>query len=354
MSLLTSDYVADWYLLKHKKPFTSLTDTDEFYLLKSITNNTSIAAIPIDLIQGEAGVLVIDQQQHRDVTTISSEALILNNSSGVNNVETNIKKYYDIIDLLKKDYYALLMHFFLTPEDLFIKNSNTQLLGIALSEFGEAIKNYNLLSSADISLGEIISANLTYQTRYDKKFEVIFADELKDDPGEHDFIARIARNYDCRFYIDGTNYLIKSGSINISIDYQELWFANSFSKLPFYSPQKHSVSGTMEIIAVHDDIQSIKTSGNCSVLIGNRYIELGQASIKTNYQRSLQASNAPTTITINFQAYARLGAGLDDIRWTTYFINALNNPNKQLYDGLTLQDIINNFLKNPDYWVDKP
>ena len=353
MSLLTSDYVSDWYLCRLKKPYNPFGEKDSFYLLKSITNNTSLSAQPVDLIQGEAGTLVINQQEQKEITTISSEALVLKNASGVNNVDTNTENYFDVIDLLKYDYYELLRHFFLTPEDLFIQQSDLQSLGITLAQFGEAINNTNLLSSASISLGDNVSVSLTYQTRYDNKFEIVYAEELSAAPAKMDFIGRIARNYDCRFYIDGQNYRIKSGSININVSYSELWIANTYSKLPFYSPQKYTVSGSIEIIGKHNEYNSLVSEGNCSILVGDRYIELGQASIKNNYERSLTANNAPTTVKIDFQVYARLGAGLDSIRWSQYYIEKLNNPNSKLYDNISKLDILT-ILKNLTNWENNP
>lgn len=352
MSLLTSDYVADWYLLRSKIN-SPLSEEDDYYLVKSINNTTSISTDQLDLIQGDAGVLVIDQKEQKEKTSISGDALILKNSSGVNNVETNSIKYYDIIDLMKYDYYKILQHLFLTPEDLFIKQSNFQTLGITLAQFGEAINNTNLLSSAQINLGDTVSVTLNYETRYDNKFDIVLANETYYPRANFDFIGRIARNFDCRFYIDGQQYRIKSGSINISIGYQELWIANTYTKLPFYSPQKHSVTGSLEIIALHNEIESMKSEGNCSVLIGDRYIELGQASVKNNYTRSLQAGSSPTTVSVEFQAYARLGAGLDSVRWSQYYLNILNNSDRVLYDNITKLNILN-FLKDPSFWVNKP
>lgn len=330
MSLLTSDYIGSWYFVKKKN------SDSPYYLLKSISNDTTFGIDAVDLIQGDAGVLVIDQKEQREKTTLSGNALILKNASGVNNVETNTISYKDIIDLLIEDYYKLLQFFFLSPEDLFISdkftnNQNGQLeyFGILLSNLGIAPNNTNLLSNASIQLGESITASLNYETRYDKKFDIVYAgseDPLKVPPGilDADFIAREARNYDCRYYIDGNEYRIKSGSITINIGYKELFLANTYNRLPFYSPQKHSVTGELEIIAPHTSYNSIPVEANCSVLIGDRYIELGQASIKSSYKRSLQSGGEASTITVNFTAYARLGAGIDSTRWNSYYIDLLN------------------------------
>ena len=330
MSLLTSDYIGSWYFVKKKN------SSAPYYLFKSISNTTSYNIQPKELIQGDAGVLVIDQTDQREKTSIAGDALILKNSSGNNNVDTNTIQYKDIIDLLLEDYYKLLQFFFLSPEDLFIsskfnKNENGELdyYGILLSNLGIAPDNTNLLSSAEIQIGENISANLNYETRYDKKFDIVYAgSESNTNPPPDilnaDFIARQARNFDCRYYIDGNQYKIKSGSLSINIGYKELFLANTYNRLPFYSPQKHSVTGTLEIIAPHTEYNTIPVEANCSILIGDRYIELGQASMKSSYSRKLNTGGEPSTITVNFTAYARLGAGIDNTRWNSYYLHLLN------------------------------
>lgn len=345
MSLLTSDYIGSWYFLKKKGASTP------YYLLQSVTNTTSHTTQPIDLIQGEAGVLVINQGEQTEKTNIASPALILKNASGVNNVETNTIDYKDVIDLLLEDYYKLLQFFFLSPEDLFIsdkfnKNQNGELeyFGILLSNFGAGLKNSNLLSSAQITIGDKISCTLDYETRYDKKFDIIYAEsESAPELLPSDFIAREARNFDCRYYIDGNAYRIKSGSININIEYKQLYLANTYYKQPFFSPQKHTVTGSLEIIAPHASYNTIPVEANCSVLIGDRYIELGQASIKSQYTRKVASSPEAHTISINFSGYSRLGAGIDSTRWNTYYINLLNkfieNDPDNSYTDLNWQKI---------------
>jgi hypothetical protein len=332
MSLLTSDYISSWYFIKrNNNPGQS---GDVYYLLKSITNTSTTNASPKDLIQGEAGTLVIDQTGQTEQTNISSDALVLDNSYGSNNVETLRKTYYDVIDLFLYDYYLLLSFFFLTPEDI---NNSADLdwFNKLLEQFNLTINNKNLLASATINVGTNVTCDLEYLTRYDHKFDIVYNDLTTVDYAPYDFIARTARNYDCRFFIDGNQYKIKEGSINIKIDYKDIYIANTKSKLPFYSPQSYSVTGSITILAKHDEFDFIGNEGNCSLLVGNRYIELGQGSLKTQYTRSLNAENSATTITIQFTGYARLGAGIDGSRWNTYYLTLLqlvkdNNSNNYI------------------------
>lgn len=339
MSLLTSDYISGWYFAKKNQ-----TGSDIYYLLQDISNSTTYESDSKNLIQGEAGVLVIDNNAQREITTISSEALILKNSSGENNVDTLTKIYGDVIDLFIDDYHKLLNFFFLTTEDLFIKKG-AQTIGFLLDLLDLNIDNKNLLSSATINIGETIKATLVYQTRYTNKFSLVYAANASGTPEDFDFIARTAKNYDCRFMIDGNNYRIVSGTINVNIGYKEVFLANSYYRLPFYSPQSHSVEGDFEIIAKHDEFNFISEEGNCSILIGDRYIELGQASVKTSYKRGLNSAQNPTTINVNFKAYGRLGAGIDDARWTNYFINLLMNRPGSEKNVNKILDELKNFLK---------
>jgi len=176
-----------------------------------------------------------------------------------------------------------------------------------------------------------------------RKFNVKYNDYAQTFQPNFDFIARIAKNYDCRFYIDGNEYLIKSGSVNINIGYRELYIANTKSQLPFYSPQSHSVTGSLDIIAPHTSYTSIPIEGNCSILIGDRYIELGQASVKSSYSRNLNPGQT-STINISFTAYARLGAGVDRERWLTYYLAKIDSNRSALNNTAALLNILKGLL----------
>lgn len=187
--------------------------------------------------------------------------------------------------------------------------------------------NTSLLTQAQINIGEEVNCTLNYQCKYTDKFN-ISVQNAGSLVNLYDFIARTAKNYDCRFYIDGNEYLIKSGNITISFEYSEIHIANVSSRIPFYSPQSYSVSGGLKIIARHsdfseipaNDFQLIPTQGNCSLLIGDRYIELGQASIKSSYTRSLSPEEIQE-IDIKFTAFARAGATISNTQWQTYMQN---------------------------------
>ena len=322
MSLLTSDYVASWYFVKRNN--NTGQSGDVYYLLKDIKNTTTVNSSEKDLIQGESGILVIDQNGQREQTSINSEALILNNENGVNNVDTLTKNYKDVIDLLLEDYHLLLSFFFLTPEDI-NNTGDLDWFNKFLEQFNLTINNKNLLTSASINIGTNVSCSLEYLTRYDHKFDFVYDTLTLNNYIPYDFIARTARNYDCRFFIDGNQYKIKNGSININIGYKELFIANTKSKYPFYSPQSYKVSGSFTIISKHNQFNFIGNEGNCSLLIGDRYLELGQGSLKTSYTRALNADENSTSIIVNFTGYARLGAGVNSTIWNTYYLTLLQS-----------------------------
>jgi hypothetical protein len=336
MSILTSDYIAGWYLLEKISNNNFDVSQQPFYLMANVTNTSTTSIAPQELIQGDAGTLVIDQKGQKETSIFTGSALI------IKNVDTTVYTFKDIIDLLIEDYELLLSFMFMSIEDI-NNTGDLDYLNNLLASFGLTIENKNLLSSATINIGSKIDCTLNYNTKYTRKFNVKYNNYSESLQPNYDFIARIAKNYDCRFYIDGNEYKIKSGTVNINIGYKELYIANTKSSLPFYSPQSHAVTGSLEIIAPHNSNTTIPVAGNCSVLIDNRYIELGQASVKQSYSRSLNPSQT-STINISFTAYARLGAGIDRERWLTYYLAKLDSNRGELNNTNALLNILKGIL----------
>jgi hypothetical protein len=338
MSILTSDHIAGWYLLRKKAANIFDQNIQPYFLLGDLTNTTSTSFSPAQLIQGEAGNIVIDNNGSENTLALSGSPLIINTIPGANLV------YKDILDLLIEDYYGLLSFFFLPMTD--INNSANQVYYDALiNALGLNVASPNLLESASIQISESPSVSLSYKCKYDQKFQITFNNVAQNVYGASDFIARTAKNYDCRFYIDSNEenslqkpdvykreYKIKSATIQINIGYSKNYFANVRTQFPFYSPQSHSVSGSLEIIAPYNAYDTIPTSGNCSLLIGDRYLELGQASVKSKYNRKLAAGGDVSVISIDFTAYARIGAGVDSTRWNSYYNNILLRNTSSTFD----------------------
>ena len=333
MAIIDSRYVGSWYFLKTVLSNVSGTS---YILANNVVNNSDLSIAPKDLIQGEAGTLVIDQLGRKDKITVTGDALIIKNAAGNYLVPTTTVTYKDVFDLLIDDYYLLLNFFFYPVEDIY----NVDDLGwlqYILAQLGLTITNKNLLTSAAINIGNNVSCTLNYNCSYDTKFTI---DLPVTNSNSEDFIARTAKNYDIRFYVDGNEYYIKSGTVNINVGYSEVYIANTGYQYPFFSPQTHNLSGSFEIYARHDSYTSIPVEGNCSLLVGDRYLELGQASIKSNYTRKIDANSSANTISISFTAFARLGAGITPARWAYYVDNL--SPSSIA----SLNTVLTNYLNN--------
>lgn len=318
MSLLTSDYIAGWYFLQ-KKANVFLSEnqlTQPYYVIESLSHSRSVASAKKDAIQGDAGTHIIDQTGVTYKTSVKSNALIFKP------IETATVEYKDIFDLLMEDYYALLKYYFIPITD--VNNYGANFNDLIINR-GNAVFVQNLLESATITIGQDIDVDLEYVCKYNSKFNIDLNDYSQNTQPEFDFIARVARNYDCRFYIDQDNqYYIKSGTITINFENHSVYLANTFDEVPFYSPQGYHVSGSITLLSNNIDLQSIPTEANISLLVDDRYLELGQASIKSSYTRSLNAGETASTIVIQFNGYARLGAGIDLATWITYLKNKLD------------------------------
>ena len=74
-----------------------------------------------------------------------------------------------------------------------------------------------------------------------------------DPPVSLDFLARAAKNYDCRFNVTANDaaltYKILSGSINITVSHSKMFLVNLESEYPVYSPQGYQISGSFKIQA---------------------------------------------------------------------------------------------------------
>jgi hypothetical protein len=152
---------------------------------------------------------------------------------------------------------------------------------------------------------------LNYNAYYDQIFELIqFADVF---PSNYDFLARVAKNYDCRFYATNENdqiLKVLSGSINITVNYSKMYLAGTESEYPIYSPQGYEVSGSITIPArswnqLRDLFNSkVVTFTNFSLLVGTRYLRLGQAVIED--KMNLTMGDNLMTAEISFKGYGRL------------------------------------------------
>jgi hypothetical protein len=279
MLVLNSKTNSDWYYFEDP-------DTEKRFIIESFNTTRSREVNQRKTIQGFPGTLIMDIDGASWTSNFTSDALILQS-----------ELYYDVFDLLIYDFNIL-------KQFLLYQNVNAT--------------HKNLLTSASITLGNTVNINLDYNQKFDNVFS--FKNDLPNTE-QDDFTARTAKFYDTNFYvakIDGTNeileFKIHSGSVTISIDYDKLYFVNSDSEFPFYSPQNYKISGNVKAYTSYDQLSSfisdprrfnelIPTLANSSISIGNRYLELGQVNIQSDLK--FQKQNGLLEVDFSFVSYAR-------------------------------------------------
>ncbi len=290
MAIYTSEHIGKWYWLRY----------DNYIILaEEFTTELSRAVSSKQLIQGDAGVHVMSVNGKTQTSSLSSDVLI-EIPQGKYNLDKSVPSvvippynpaYLDVLDLLIYDF------------DLIKKN-------LYNPDFWY-MSPRNLLSSASIQISSTVRCTLNYNAYYDQLFQRIsFADAF---PSNYDFLARVAKNYDCRFYAtQGDDQLLKvlSGSINISINYSKMYLAGTESEYPIYSPQGYEVSGSITVPArswnqLRDLYNSkVVSVTNFSLLVGTRYLRLGQALIED--KMNLSMGDNLMTAEISFKGYGRL------------------------------------------------
>jgi len=290
MAIYTSDHIGKWYWLKYD---------NKIVLAEEFTTELSRSVSNKKLIQGDAGVHVMSVNGKTMTSTISSDVLIEipQPKSLINGPVPSVvippynPGYKDVLDLLIDDF-ALIRANLYNPDYWYMRPKN-------------------LLTSASLQIGSTIRCSLNYNAYYDQIFELIqFADVF---PSNYDFLARVAKNYDCRFNVTANDaalsYKILSGSINITVSHTKSFLINLESEYPIFSPQGYQISGSFKIPANNwDELLSVfenndVTLSNFSLLVGSRYLRLGQASV----QSSIKFNNESfRTAEINFVGYARI------------------------------------------------
>lgn len=288
--IYTSDYVGKWYWLKYD---------DKILLVENMSSELERATNAQKLIQGDSGTHVISNNGKTWNTTMSAPALLevvtpkqTINSPKVTRVAAPFSSYYmDAFDLLINDF-GLLRRF--------------------LFNGGASLSPKHLLTSASINIENDVRIQLAYNSSYAQKFQEIRYINA-DPPVSLDFLARAAKNYDCRFNVTANDaaltYKILSGSINITVSHSKMFLVNLESEYPVYSPQGYQISGSFKIPANNwDDLLDVfenndVTLSNFSIVIGTRYLRLGQASMQSSIKFNNEAFR---TAEINFVGYARI------------------------------------------------
>lgn len=289
MAIYTSEHIGKWYWLRYD---------NNIVLAEEFTTELSRNVSSKRLIQGDAGVHVMSVNGKTMTSTISSDVLIevpqpkYNLDGPVPSVVIPPYNpgYKDVLDLLITDF-ALIRANLYNPDFWYMRPKN-------------------LLTSASLQISNSIRCTLNYNAYYDQIFELIqFADIF---PANFDFLARVAKNYDCRFYVSENDQILKvlSGSININVNYTKIYLAGTESEYPIYSPQGYEVSGSITVPARNWNLlrdlynSKVVTYSNFSLLIGTRYLRLGQAVIED--KMNITMNDNLMTAEISFKGYGRL------------------------------------------------
>lgn len=290
MAIYTSEHIGKWYWLRYGN-YIILAEEFSTELSRAVSNK--------QLIQGDAGVHVMSVNGKTMTSTISSDVLIeipqgkynLNKSVPSVVIPPYNPAYLDVLDLLIYDFDLIKKNLY-NPDYWYMSPRN-------------------LLNSASIQISSSVRCTLNYNAYYDQIFNPIsFADAF---PSNYDFLARVAKNYDCRFYAtQGDDQLLKvlSGSININISYSKMYLAGTESEYPIYSPQGYEVSGSITVPArswnqLRDLYNSkVVSITNFSLLVGTRYLRLGQALIED--KMNLSMGDNLMTAEISFKGFGRL------------------------------------------------
>lgn len=307
MGIYTSTHIGKWHWLKY----------DGYAILtEQFSSQIQRAVQPKKLLMGDGGTHVISHNGIENTVSLQSSVLLRNSLrdsfKGPNNndgqlhiVEAPMQSSYlyrDVFDLLITDFERI-RAFIITFNPY---NNRT---------YGTGMGSRNLLTSATINISNGVTCSLNYNCLFDQFVEIQFADVF---PTNYDFLARTAKNYDCKFFVTDdptTSYKILSADINISVNYSKIYLINQESEYPLYGPETYDVSGTLKIPAQNwytirnffnatNNRQMIAKKVNFSILVGTRYLRLGQVLVEDKVEFSM--SDGLMTATISFKGFARL------------------------------------------------
>ena len=329
MPLIPSNYINSWYKVQDRLP------PNNFYIFRSITSTLNQVVEKRDYIQGDAGTHVMSIRDNVWSTSINSPVLI------IKQLESEYL-FLDSFDLFLQTFYKLRTYFKEVTE--------------ATEDDPESdiyLTTADLLSRATIQISDSgVDANLTYLNNFDQMFEFLLPDQdfvkeqeqKKDKSSEEntteyksnkeikntstiDYLSRTAKFYDVKFYIpeDNVEFIVKSGTINVSVDYVKLFFINSNTSQPFYKPKGYSIQGEVDLIIPADIwasiikpefnnldrvlpgqnfMQLIKEKVNCSIGIADgRMFKVGLVNATTDFNLTMDSGSLPS-LRVKFETYA--------------------------------------------------
>lgn len=329
MPLIPSNYINSWYKVQDRLP------PNNFYIFRSITSTLNQVVEKRDYIQGDAGTHVMSIRDNVWSTSINSPVLI------IKQLESEYL-FLDSLDLFLQTFYKLRTYFKEVTE--------------ATEDDPESdiyLTTADLLSRATIQISDSgVDANLTYLNNFDQMFEFLLPgqdfvkeqEQNKDKSSEGstteyksnkeiknattiDYLSRTAKFYDVKFYIpeDNVEFIVKSGTINVSVDYAKLFFVNSNTSQPFYKPKGYSIQGEVDLIIPADIwasiikpefnnldrvlpgqnfMQLIKEKVNCSIGIADgRMFKVGLVNATSDFNLTMDSGSLPS-LRVKFETYA--------------------------------------------------
>jgi len=307
MGIYTSTHIGKWHWLKYDG-YAILTEQFSSQLQRSTQSKK--------LLMGDGGTHVISHNGIENSVSLQSSILLRNSLQDSFKGPNNNDGKLHIVDAPMQSSYL-----YRDPFDLLITDfDRIKAFIIAFNPYNNltyatSMGSRNLLTSASINIANGVSCSLDYNCFFDQFVEIQFADVF---PPNYDFLARTAKNYDCKFYVTDdptTSYKILSADINININYSKIYLINQESEYPLYGPEGYDVSGTLKIPAQNwytirnffnatNNRYQIAKKVNFSILIGTRYFRLGQVLVEDKVDFSM--SDGLMTATISFKGFARL------------------------------------------------
>lgn len=303
MAIYTSNHIGKWHWLKY----------DGYVVLaEEFSSQIQRDIQPKKLIMGDGGTHVMGFNGIENTVSISSDILLRNSyrdsfkKNNINDGKIHISEAPMQSSYLYRDPFDLLITDFDKIKAFIISfnpyNNRTYPAGL---------NSKNLLTSATLNITNNVRCSLNYNCAFEQFVTIQFADYF---PPNYDFLARTAKNYDCKFFVTDdptTTYKVLSADISISVNYSKIYIANQESEYPLYSPNGYDVSGSIKTPAKNwYDLKYFfdSTNGakkvNFSLLVGNRYLRLGQILVEDRIDFSM--SEGIMTATISFKGFARL------------------------------------------------
>jgi len=320
MPIIPSNYINSWFKVQDKLP------PYNFYVLRSVSSSLNQVVEKRDYMQGDAGTHVMSVRDNVWSTTINSPVLI------IEQLDRSPYDFLDSFDLFLQTFYKLRTYFKEVTESLADDPESDIYLTTA-----------DLLSRATIQISDAgVDVNLTYLNNFDQMFEFLLPNQnfVKTSDGSKykqntsnaylstiDYLSRTARFYDVKFYIpeDNIEFIVKSGSISVSVDYAKLFFINSNTSQPFYKPKGYSIQGEVDLIIPTDIwtsiikpatndlnrvlpgqnfMQLIKEKVNCSIGIADgRMFKVGLVNATSDFTLAMDSGSLPS-LKVKFETYA--------------------------------------------------